>query len=96
MNPPPVIFDEIQHTPSLLPYIRELVDADRKVRGGFLLSGPQNILLSGKATETLAGRASVLKLLPLSLQEQSGKPAFRLPWESGRQSSAKALPGKDI
>src|SRR4030042_4644264 len=46
INPPPVIFDEVQYTPELLPYIKEMVDADRRRRGAFLLSGSQNILLA--------------------------------------------------
>lgn len=96
MYPPPVILDEIQHTPALLPYIKEMVDADRKARGAFLLSGSQNILLAEKTTETLAGRAAVLKLLPLSLQEQMGNPASRFPWEAGRHPSGKSWSGADL
>lgn len=96
INPPPVILDEIQYAPTLLPYIKEMVDSDRKARGAFLLSGSQNILLAERTTETLAGRAAVLKLLPLSIQEQLGRPASRLPWEPGYRSSGKALAGADL
>ena len=59
MYTPPVIFDEIQYTPELLPYIKEAVDEDRGRRGAFLLSGSQNILLAESTTETLAGRAAL-------------------------------------
>lgn len=96
MNPPPIIFDEIQYAPGLLPYIKEIVDADRQRHGGFLLSGSQNILLSERTTETLAGRTAVLKLLPLSLQEQLGHPSARLPWEPGYRSPGMTWSGSDL
>ncbi len=81
MNAPPVIFDEIQHAPGLLPYIKELVDENRDECGRFLLSGSQNLLLIQNVSESLAGRAAVLKLLPFSLRESSGEPERRPPWE---------------
>jgi predicted AAA+ superfamily ATPase len=33
IHPPPVIFDEVQYTPDLLPYIKEKIDADRHKSG---------------------------------------------------------------
>jgi predicted AAA+ superfamily ATPase len=33
MNPPPVIFDEVQYTPDLLPYIKENIDSNRDKKG---------------------------------------------------------------
>lgn len=83
MYPPPVIFDEIQHAPDLLPYIKEKIDANRGGKGQFLLTGSQNILLMEKVTESLAGRAAVLQLLPLSRREMEGRPGLPLPWETG-------------
>ena len=32
LNPPPVIFDEVQYCPDLLPYIKEHIDAHRTKR----------------------------------------------------------------
>ena len=81
-NPPPVIFDEIQYAPDLLPYIKETIDLNRHKNGQFLLTGSQNILLMEQATESLAGRAAILRLLPLSHREASGQPGAPLPWES--------------
>lgn len=83
LNPPPVIFDEIQHAPELLPYIKDMVDADRGRRGAFILSGSQNILLAERTTETLAGRAAALKLMPLTNREVLGRPEAPFPWEPG-------------
>src|SRR5216110_2977394 len=66
LNPPPVIFDEIQYAPGLLPYIKENIDAQRGARGRYLLTGSQNLLMAERVTESLAGRAAMLRLLPLA------------------------------
>ena len=84
--PPPVIFDEVQYAPGLLPYIKEKIDADRHRSGQYLLTGSQNLLLMKRVTESLAGRAAMLRLLPLSQREAEGRPAASLPWESKRLS----------
>jgi predicted AAA+ superfamily ATPase len=81
-NAPPVIFDEIQNTPGLLPYIQERIDEHRERRGHYVLTGSQNVLLAAGVTESLAGRVALLRLLPLSLRELSGEPHRRLPWEA--------------
>lgn len=81
MHPPPVIFDEVQYTPDLLPYIKETIDAQRDRSGQYLLTGSQNLLLVEKITESLAGRAAMLRLLPLSCREAEGRPHARLPWQ---------------
>lgn len=80
---PPVIFDEIQYAPTLLPYVKERIDSRRKQRGQYFLTGSQNILLMERVTESLAGRAAMLRLLPLSGREASGQPNAPLPWEKG-------------
>ncbi len=81
MHPPPVIFDEVQYVPEILPYIKEMIDHHRDSPGQYLLIGSQNILLMEKVTETLAGRAAILRLLPLSHREVAGRPQAPLPWE---------------
>ncbi len=90
--PPPVIFDEVQYAPDLLPYIKEKIDADRHTSGQFLLTGSQNLSLTETVTESLAGRAAMLRLLPLSRREAEGRPQLALPWESERRSSAPTSP----
>ncbi|MEN8809118.1 MAG: ATP-binding protein [Desulfobacterales bacterium] len=89
LYPSPVIFDEVQYAPDLLPYIKEKIDAERDKSGQYLLTGSQNLLLMERVTESLAGRAAMLRLLPLSQREAEGQPAASLPWES-KQSSFKA------
>lgn len=89
---PPVIYDEIQYAPDLLPYIKERVDARRDLPGQFILTGSQNLLLMQQVTESLAGRSAVLKLLPLTQREIIGEPARPLPWEAGRPPLTAAAP----
>ena len=84
LHPPPVIFDEVQYAPNLFPYIKERIDAQRARRGQYLLTGSQNLLLAESVTESLAGRAAILRLLPLAQRELAGQPAAPLPWETGR------------
>ena len=84
MYPSPVIFDELQYAPGLLPYIKERLDADRGRAGQYLLTGSQNLLLVEKVTESLAGRAAMLRLLPLSRREAAGKPLLPMIWQDGR------------
>jgi predicted AAA+ superfamily ATPase len=81
LHPPPVIFDEVQNAPDLFPYMKERIDARRDQAGQYLLTGSQNLLLMEKITESLAGRAAMLRLLPLSRREAVGHPEAPLPWE---------------
>jgi predicted AAA+ superfamily ATPase len=82
LYPPPVIFDEIQYAPGLLPYIKERIDAQRNRTGQYILTGSQNLLLMQQVSESLAGRAAVLKLMPLSNGEIAHVPEIGFPWES--------------
>jgi len=83
MHPSPMILDEVQNVPELLPYIKEEIDAHRSRPRQFLLSGSQNLLLLEQVSETLAGRVAVLRLLPLSSREARGQRDAPLPWEDG-------------
>lgn len=92
MNPSPVIFDEVQYAPDLLPYVKERIDARRDRAGQYLLTGSQDLLLLEKITESLAGRTAMLRLLPLSRREADGEPQAPLPWEpkKSHRTGAKA------
>lgn len=68
----PVILDEVQRVPELFSYIMPLVDDHRKM-GEFILSGSQNFHLQEAISQSLAGRCSTLKLLPLSYREINGR-----------------------
>jgi len=89
MYPPPVIFDEVQYAPDLLPYVKERIDANRDRPGQYLLTGSHNLLLVEKITESLAGRAAMLRLLPLSHREADGDPQAPLPWEPRKRGSTR-------
>ena len=80
---PPVLIDEIQYTPGLLPYIKMLVDADRQP-GAFWLTGSQPFHLMRGITETLAGRVAVINLLGFSNRESNGHDLRREPFLPGR------------
>lgn len=65
----PAILDEIQRVPELINYVRTRIDAAPRRRGQWLLTGSQDFSLMRGATESLAGRAAVLQLLPLGSAE---------------------------
>lgn len=97
MHPPPVVFDEVQYAPNLLPYIKEKIDADRDRTGRYLLTGSQNLFLMERVSESLAGRAAILRLLPLSRREAEGRPGAPLPWESkGKKSRGETLAFEEL
>ena len=66
---PPVIFDEIQNAPELFDYVRTLIDARPRRMGQWLFTGSQEAPLMRGITESMAGRAAILQLLPFSLPE---------------------------
>lgn len=66
--PPPVLIDEIQYAPSLLPHIKMEVDRD-PTPGRFWLTGSQHFLAMRDITESLAGRVAILNLLGFSTRE---------------------------
>jgi predicted AAA+ superfamily ATPase len=65
----PVILDEIQNTPRLLDYVRSIVDAHPRKMGQWLFTGSQEAPLMQGVTESMAGRAAILQLLPFSRAE---------------------------
>jgi len=65
----PVILDEIQNIPALFPYIRSRIDADTSLKGRWFLTGSQEAPLMTGVSESMAGRAAVFSLLPLSAEE---------------------------
>jgi len=68
---PPLIIDEIQYAPQLLPYLKSRVDRSRK-KSSFWLTGSQHFHLMKGVSESLAGRVAVLKLLGVSAAEEKG------------------------
>ncbi|MBU0974263.1 ATP-binding protein [Patescibacteria group bacterium] len=64
----PVIIDEIQKIPDLLSQIQVQVDVS-KLMGQFVITGSENLVLSAKISQSLAGRVANNILLPLSYRE---------------------------
>lgn len=64
------IFDEIQRVPDLTSFIQGIVDED-SFRGQFVLTGSQNFSVMNTVSQSLAGRAALLHLLPFSLGEMT-------------------------
>ena len=66
-----MFIDEIQRCPQLLDYIQGIVDNNPKRH--FALSGSSNFEVMKNLSESLAGRTGVFELLPMSIQEVTGK-----------------------
>lgn len=75
---PPVLIDEVQYAPELFPYIKIIVDKNKR-SGDFWLTGSQMFCMMKNVTETLAGRVGIVPMLGLSNSEIQGK--HLLPFE---------------
>jgi len=74
----PLLIDEIQYAPELLPYIKMIVD-ERKENGLYWLTGSQQFHLMQNVSESLAGRVAILNLAGFSQNEKlktPEKPSF--------------------
>ncbi len=76
------IIDEAQRVPELFSYLQTHVDSAGK-NGMYVLTGSQNMNMMESISQSLAGRTSILKLLPFSYEEQ--KNAGILPNEVNAQ-----------
>ena len=65
----PALFDEIQNVPELFAYIRTRIDQNPGETGQWLFTGSQEAPLMQGVSESMAGRAAILQLLPFSLSE---------------------------
>ena len=65
---PPVLIDEIQYAPELLPFIKVLIDKEQKP-GMFWLTGSQQFRMMQNVTESLAGRVGIFEMQGLSNRE---------------------------
>lgn len=69
----PLIVDEVQYAPILLEVIEEIVNKNRleqkNDKGMFILTGSQTFKLMKNVTQSMAGRAAILYMEPLSMRE---------------------------
>ena len=68
---PPILIDEIQKAPELLPFIKLAVDSSDEC-GQFWLTGSQPFHMMREISESLAGRAGIAEMLGLSSAEIAG------------------------
>lgn len=64
-----VVLDEVQAAPGIFERLRGEIDTNRKRNGRFLLLGSVSPTLMTQASESLAGRLSLVELTPLLLGE---------------------------
>lgn len=69
---PPLIIDEIQYAPELLPYIKIRVD-NENISGQYFLTGSQMFHMMKNVSETLAGRVGILTMYAMSNAEIEGR-----------------------
>ena len=62
-----MVIDEVQRVPELMSYIQGIVDKDPNKK--FVLSGSSNFSMLKSVTQSLAGRAGILELMPLAMNE---------------------------
>ncbi len=87
-----VIFDEFHYIPELTRILKTVSDelleeAHQKDQMAlptrFVLTGSHNYLFDAKIKETMVGRAALIKLLPLTLQESGCKNPFEAMYKGG-------------
>ena len=72
LHPAPLLIDEVQYAPELFSRIKIEIDSGAKP-GSYWMTGSQTFRLMELAQESLAGRAAVLRMQPLSQNEIYGK-----------------------
>jgi predicted AAA+ superfamily ATPase len=65
----PAILDEIQNVPEVFNFVRTRIDRRPRRVGQWFLTGSQEAGLMPHVTESMAGRAAVLQLMPMSVLE---------------------------
>jgi len=83
----PAILDEVQNVPELFAFVRARIDRQPRRVGQWLLTGSQDAPLMQGVTESMAGRAAVLHLLPFSVRESA-----KVTWLRGGYPEALARP----
>ena len=73
----PVILDEVQNVPEVFAHVRSRIDRQPGRVGQWILTGSQEAPLMHNVSESMAGRAAVLQLLPFSFRETQKVTALR-------------------
>lgn len=67
----PAILDEVQNVPEIFAHVRARIDREPRRTGRWILTGSQESALMRGVTESMAGRAAILQLWPMSAAESS-------------------------
>lgn len=70
--PPPLILDEVQFVPELLPALKRRVD-QLEAPGQYILTGSQNLGMLRSVAESMAGRVGILPLDGMTVYEICGR-----------------------
>ena len=77
LHPWPLIIDEVQRAPELFEALEEKVNKEKmnnsRNYGMYIITGSQMYKLMEKVTESMAGRVSIIHMLPLSRNEILGR-----------------------
>jgi predicted AAA+ superfamily ATPase len=65
----PAILDEVQNVPEIFAHVRARIDREPRRTGRFVLTGSQESGLMRGVTESMAGRAAILRLWPFAATE---------------------------
>lgn len=68
----PIILDEIQYVPELIPALKRKIDKSNK-KGQYIITGSQNISVIRDISESLAGRVGILELEGMTPYELASK-----------------------
>ena len=74
LNKSNIIIDEAQQYPDLFKVLRGVIDAERKLKGRFLLTGSSSPNIIKGITESLAGRIATVEISPFKQTEFYQKP----------------------
>jgi len=72
LNPRQVAIDEAQALPAIFPALRVAIDAQRREKGRFVITGSSSPALLRAVSESLAGRIGVIEMAPFSWEEVTG------------------------
>jgi predicted AAA+ superfamily ATPase len=77
--PAPLILDEVQYVPELLPALKRRVDQSPQ-KGQYFITGSQNFSVMKALSESLAGRVGILHLEGMTPDEQAATSDFSRNW----------------
>lgn len=94
----PLIIDEIQYAPILLEVIESICNearlSNKKATGLFILTGSQQFQMMKGVTQSLAGRATIISMTPLSSNEIRG--SEEIPFKVNMEKMRKEFIHRDI